>query len=404
MAKDIKAIQCPKCGSTYKKEIKPDFYQCQNCQTEYFLDSDDVHHYYHHDRVPPLQNSAPPVNSKLPVYILLGAIAFIAIAYITTMLFQTKINTTSSYTNSTYKIPRSYYSSYVYTNTATNNPVYLRIGVDYINNGNNKSYQELHAQFNNALDGKLIADRIITDERLRNDRCALTFKTYSPDMIYAIGCNSTLLELDTRNNRLIDITKSTFKDYPKLSSGVAKLDFDYRKAMIKVMSNEGEAFYYFPTIKKLVSNEEQANAVEKQLTKKNYCEFTYANGDFDKLDVLQLFEIKYDAGRILRREVTPGRKYFSPIILYQDANHLLIVVNTTAAPDPPKSVQLIDTNTGKILWALSPDNFNLFSTTKCKQGFALEYRKDEEADYVHGVMVISDGGKLVYNYQLARTE
>ncbi len=42
MAKEIKAIQCPKCGSTRKVEIKPEFYRCSSCDTEYFLDNDDV--------------------------------------------------------------------------------------------------------------------------------------------------------------------------------------------------------------------------------------------------------------------------------------------------------------------------------------------------------------------------
>jgi len=405
MAKDIKAIQCPKCSSTSKKEIKPDFYQCQHCQTEYFLDSDDRHIYHHHNRVPPLESSAPPVSPKLPIYILIGAVACIIIVYLLSMLLQPQKSSGTTY--STYKMPRSYYSNFVYTNTATGDPVYLRIGVDYINKDNNKSEQELHAQFNNVLDGKLLADRIIDDEHLRNDRCALTFKSYSPTMIYAIGCKTTLLQLDTRNNRLNDITKSTFKDYPKLSSGVAKLDFDYSKPMINVMSNDGETFYYFPGSKRLVTNEKEADAVCKELYKNtHYFEFGYLGDRFSSGLTHQLIEISYPnaTGELLKRELTPGRKYFDPAILYQDRDHLLIAVNTTAAPDPPISIQKIDVKTGEILWALTPDRYYLTYVSKCKQGFAIEYRKDADADYVHGVLVVSDAGKLVHNYQLGRTE
>ena len=404
MAKDIKAIQCPKCGSTFKQEVKPDFYRCQNCGTEYYLDSDDTHIYHHHDRIPPVQSSAPPVNTKLPVYILIGAVAIIAIVYITSMLLQPKRNANNSYI--TYKPRRSYQSSFVYTNTATGDPVYLRMGVDYIDKGDNKSEQELHAQYNNAMDGKLIADRIMNDESMRN-RCSLTFKIYSPDLIYAIGCNSVLLQLDTRNNRLTDVTKSTFKDYPKLSSGVAKLDFDYSKPMINVMNNEGETFYYFPAVKKLVNSQAEADKMWKQIyNAKRYFEFGYLGDYFDDHKVNQLLEVKYNkaADQSLKRDITPGRKYFSPVIIYQDENNLMIVVNTTAAPDPPMSIQKIDTETGKILWALPPDKFYLSQVVKCRQGYAIEYRKDENADYVHGVMVVSDAGKMVHNYQLSRTE
>ena len=42
MAKTIKAIICPKCGSNQNTEIKLDYYRCNSCKTEYFLDNDDV--------------------------------------------------------------------------------------------------------------------------------------------------------------------------------------------------------------------------------------------------------------------------------------------------------------------------------------------------------------------------
>ena len=403
MARDIKAIQSPKCGSTHKHQVKEDFFQCEYCGTEYYLDSDDKHIYHHHETVLPPRAPALPVNSKLPVYILLGAIAFIAAVYL--IILQPKNKSVNAYV--AYKPPRSYYSSFVYTNTATGDPVYLRMGTDYIDKGNNKSEQELHVQFNNVTDGKLLSDRVLTADALRKDRCSLTFKTYSADMIYAIGCNTVLLQLDTRNNRLTDVTQSTFKDFPKLSSGVAKLDFHYSKPMITVMNNEGESYYYFPAIKKLVATEEQADQLAKDLLNKRFFEFDYVGDRFAKNAAMGLFEVKGNsagAGEMVRREITPGRKYFSPAILYQDQSSLVIAVNTTAAPEPPISIQRIDIANGKALWALPPDHYYLSSVARCRQGFAIEYRKDEEADYVHGVMVASDKGKIVYNYQLSRTE
>ncbi|RYY19932.1 MAG: hypothetical protein EOP41_09410, partial [Sphingobacteriaceae bacterium] len=378
MAKDIKAIQCPHCGSVYKQELKPDFYKCQNCGTEYFLDSDDVHVYHHHERVPPTQSSAPPGNTKLPVYILIGAVVFIAVVYFTAFLFQPKKSANNAYIS--YKPRRMYQSSFVYTNTATGDPVYLRMGTDQIDKGNDKYEQELHAQFNDASTGKLIADRLITDETVRKNNCGLTFKTYSPELIYAIGCNNMLLQLDTRNNQLTDITQSIFKDFPQLSSGVARLEFDYNKAMINVMNNEGNNYHYFPAIRKLVENTEQADAVWRDQyynVYQHYFEFGYLGDTFDENRVNQLLEVKYlkETGQKLKRDLTPGRKYFAPVIIYQDAANLLIVVNATPAPDPPASIQRIDVKTGKLLWALPPDRFFLSSVSKCKQGYAVEYRK-----------------------------
>ena len=48
MSKRIKVIKCPHCGSTKVKETRPDYYQCEACSTDFFLDSDDIninHHY-----------------------------------------------------------------------------------------------------------------------------------------------------------------------------------------------------------------------------------------------------------------------------------------------------------------------------------------------------------------------
>lgn len=42
MAKQIKTIKCPQCGSVRKTEIKPDYFRCDGCTTEYFLDNDDI--------------------------------------------------------------------------------------------------------------------------------------------------------------------------------------------------------------------------------------------------------------------------------------------------------------------------------------------------------------------------
>jgi len=404
MAKDIKAIKCPHCGSTSNQELKTDFYKCQHCGTEYFLDSDDVHIYHHHNRTGPLQSSAPPGNQKLPVYILIGAIAFIAVVIVSSIIFQKKGTASNTYSTSTaYKMPRMYRSSFVYTNTDSGDPVYLRMGTDRMDKGNDKATYELHAQFNSALDGKLIADRVMSSAN-HSDDCSLTFRTYAPDLIYAIACNNMILQLDTRSNKLTDVTQSLFASFPELSSGVGRIDFDYSKPMLNIMNNEGKSYHYFPLLKKLADNDQQAAAIAAQGAKR-YFYFGSMTDSFE-LRLSDLIEatppISNDPKS--RRNLTSGRQYFEGKILYQDSSNLLIATNSTAADEAPVSVQQIDVNTGKTLWALKPDRYFLQSASKCKQGFAIEYRKEAEADYVHGVMVISPSGKLVHNYELSRSE
>jgi hypothetical protein len=42
MAKSIKAIECPKCGSTQKTAVRPDVFRCEGCGMEYYLYNDDI--------------------------------------------------------------------------------------------------------------------------------------------------------------------------------------------------------------------------------------------------------------------------------------------------------------------------------------------------------------------------
>lgn len=47
MAKKIKAIKCPQCGSSKISELRADYYHCNSCGTDFFLDSDDINIYHH---------------------------------------------------------------------------------------------------------------------------------------------------------------------------------------------------------------------------------------------------------------------------------------------------------------------------------------------------------------------
>ncbi len=406
MAKDIKAIKCPNCGSVNKKEIRPDASQCQNCGTDYYLDSDDRHIYHHHEQLPPTHSAYPKtINRKLVVYPLIAGVVLLVTVYFGTTFFQSK-NANTYQSSTAYKMPRSYTGSFVYMNTVSGDPVYLRLGTDYIDKGNDKSEIEVHAQFNNPLNGQLIADQVLDSENQRKDNCLLTFKTYAPQLILAIGCSDMLLQLDAKNNKLINVTKSMFKDFSELSSGVARLEFDFSKPMINIMNNEGTSYYYFPEKKKLIADAGEADKFWKKEFDRHSFEFGYLGDYFDDGKENQLIENKYDAktGKLQRRDLTPGRKYFNPQILYQDGNNLLILVNSTAATNSPLIIQRIAVKTGKLEWALPPDNYEVLSATKCKQGFAIAYHHGDEADYAHGVLVIADNGKPVHNYKLSRLE
>jgi hypothetical protein len=404
MAKDIKAIKCPHCGSVYKQELKPEFYKCQNCGTEYYLDSDDIHIHHHHEPVAPVQSSSPPISSNTPLYILVFGVACIIIAYLVVVMF----SSTKSSGNKNYVIqmPKIGFAWYLYTNAQTGDPVYLRLYADYISRGSDKQEYQIHAQYNNAATGELLHDRRMFKDVVTRSNYSFSFRTYPGNLIYAICDNTRLFQLDASSNQLMEVTSTLFKDYPQLSSGIAKLEFAYEKAVINIVSNEGNTLFYLPVSRQLLTDAAQVQESENKRLKSRHFVFDNPENVVGISNKQELHEVGYfeEAHQMLYRNFTPGRTYFDPKIVYQDANNLLIASRITAADEAPLSIQAIDNKNRKVLWALPPDNYDVYTSTKCKQGFAVEYRKGEEADYVHGAIVISKSGKLVHDFQLKRTE
>jgi hypothetical protein len=55
------------------------------------------------------------------------------------------------------------------------------------------------------------------------------------------------------------------------------------------------------------------------------------------------------SGRVLSfRDFTPGRQYFYPVLLYHDADCVLLTFHATAAPASPRMVQALDARTAAI--------------------------------------------------------
>jgi hypothetical protein len=83
MAKTIRPILCPQCGSPAKTTLGPDLFCCAACQTEYYLDTDEVsvtvHHQYAAPPVAPPRAVAPRSwGASLLLLVALGALTWLA--------------------------------------------------------------------------------------------------------------------------------------------------------------------------------------------------------------------------------------------------------------------------------------------------------------------------------------
>ena len=86
-------------------------------------------------------------------------------------------------------------------------------------------------------------------------------------------------------------------------------------------------------------------------------------------------------GQVQYEKILPNRKFFSPVILYQDKTNLLIAANINYN-SPLVSVQGLNAK-GQIKWTLPPKGYKFELATKCKQGYAINYRLGETDGIYH---------------------
>jgi len=88
MAKNIKAIKCPHCGSIKITTLRPDYYKCDSCGTEFFLDSDDIN--INHNYNYPRNNQDQYKAIRIVLFAVVGFIALMFVIGALSALFSKK--------------------------------------------------------------------------------------------------------------------------------------------------------------------------------------------------------------------------------------------------------------------------------------------------------------------------
>jgi len=394
MAKNIKAIKCPNCGSIKKIEIKPEYFRCLNCDTEYFLDNDDININISHTPSYDSSGSAPgKKNTQRIVIIAIGAL--LALYIIGSAIIS---NVANNNTIPDYRPDEKYDfygGEFVYKNNATGKAVFLRIGRENIvGKDNNIDYINTHAVFIDPVSKKQIKDQMLFERTRRLDNHQSLFQVLQDGTIYMAYNDEKLFRIDRESNKLVDVTKTLFSNHPELSAGLATISL--RRDYFDLLTNDGRKYYFVPKTDLLT---EDYNERDKAV----YSTYPASWFQFDNSD--KLIKITAKAGETTNKiNLVPDRKFFEPEILYQDAKSLIIATGASAKPDGPVMMQSLDVTTGKILWTQPAITFNYESAAICNEGYAIEYSSDDDHDYISGVLVISPTGKVVSDYLIKRGE
>ena len=393
MAKTIRPIVCPQCGSPDKTTLGPDQFRCDACQTEYYLDTDDVTVNVRHQYAPP-----PPV-ARLPLswgrLVAIGLCALVGVGAVVWLVLLINQSRQPYQAATPVTKPIFYLTHYVYADAARQ-PVYATIRTEGPRWGSDSV--TLYADFFDPRTGKLRREQVLEPLAHRLDDHRYQWHTFPNGQVYLLG-NQHLYRVDGRTDQLTEVTNTLLANYAPASSGVAQVEFDTSKEALQVLTNDGKTCYYLPTTNQIFSDGEAFYQAAAQAPRYFSLEQPHDPGLNDPPYQL----LRYRAGAE-PLDLTNGRRFFEPRILCQAADVLLIDVAPTARPDGPHLVQRLDVTTGRVLWSRPASPYRFDEAVRTTDGFALGYFTGPPLDYVHGALLLADDGRELRDFQRKRME
>ncbi|GIM58206.1 hypothetical protein [Capnocytophaga canimorsus] len=405
MAKRIKPIKCPQCGSTQATETKTDYYRCNSCQSEFFIDSDDININHRH-----IYNTAelPPVNKKYLVMSTIISFAFL----IGVIVFYTFIQKNSYPLSSTLQKNTEYWDIEAVIPTANKEGEPIAIVVGNIVSGNhpNQTYKPMFGFFH-ATTFKEIAAVPIDIEKVGD----VSYKKMDEGKTYIIINTNRLFLLDEKTLSISEVTPKSI-GLAGLEKGFAKVELVVAyENTLKITNNLGQEYYYYPKLNKaiLYGNYKEIDQLIAQnpIAPQGVTQFIFTEkgvGFSEKLTdkFPELFKVKTQSqigypyrelmmrwnynlseqrveletfkeeSRIISYEnFTPERIYFKPKVLHYDDNEVLIHFKHELAESSPYFFQVLDAQTGEVKFTLQSNKeityLNSSEVAKIKEGYLI---------------------------------
>lgn len=415
MAKQIKAIKCPHCGSVDKTKLDKDLFHCENCNTDYFLDNDDIN--INVTNTTRTDNKiADLFNNKIYLIVLisiigLGFILFIINSFMSQPTPKYKTYSVSSSpttiptssvgipTKPKDELPLKYNRNIIFNFYFLSSDNKLKVFYLVSRKFDNK-YDKLNGiyyEIREADTGKIIESQLI-NKNIADDKL-WRYAQFANAVDYLTYNDSTLFRFDERNMSVTDVTHSLFDKNPEFVSGIATIKTSSdNQYYFYVLTNNGLQYFYYPLENKVFNYETQRNENQSffdKLQQSNKTDesaihamyqFVELTGDSSKSPALIKVQFKTseenldDAFRIIKNTndktykisaniqmtqiisdkiLASGRLFFSPKIIYGTADQLIIKTRNNAASTAPYNLQSLDVNTGDVKWTIKGDNHDL---------------------------------------------
>ena len=420
MSTHIKALKCPQCGSTRATKISEDHYRCDSCSTEFYLDSDDITIHHKVETKP-----APNTFLRRLLLIILAPAAFFSLITIGLIVWGSSREETSRERDGEEHMSYACERLMAFSSKA-GRPIVVLCGAA---RRDDSTGDWDHAKgFMYFFDGETY--EIIKKLELPDvtGSVSVTDARQFEDGTYYVVLNKKRLFAIDRST--LDVKEIHGEDYklPELSEGFGKLALYFHEYgdALEIETNLGKKFVYYPIANKLYTDQSIFKAYKdklpapqlrthftfsEQMTGSDYKDEQIQLVRYQTLEQLgyprrtphfgwendrhsyypkKIFVSQYfvEESRLQSYEdFTPGAYYFSPTVLYESDDQILISFKPTAAADAKKMLRCLDAQTGKVLWSCSEGLDGLdfcLGVARFSGGYVL-------VDYSHSWLISSEG-------------
>lgn len=320
MAKEIKAIVCPQCGATDQEELKPGFYRCSRCQTEYFIDDGNVTVSHLHQWVAPAPRASPARG------VIIGLVSVIVAAIVGLGIFtrsdpsqpavsaytrpaEPAFDTNTFSWSSARSLPLVAKSEQgANNNESAARPLVLVVGRrEYKSKPGYTSEPDprdgLYAALYDPLTGAEARTQRLGGAPAKQGRFSssnVEMRVFSNGTVYATVDDSQLYAVDPVTLTVRDVTTSAFARQAPLAAGVATIQFNQERwgDGLELLVNDGKKWYYYPLLDKLYDEDAWYRATHAftppgpRAAPRTYFTFTGRSMEYQNAPA-QLLKIRY---------------------------------------------------------------------------------------------------------------
>ena len=423
MPTHIKALKCPQCGSTRATKISEDHYRCDSCSTEFYLDSDDITIHHKVETKP-----APNTFLRRLLLIILAPAAFFSLITIGLIVWGSSREETSRERDGEEHMSYACERLMAFSSTAGRPIVVLCGAARRDDSSGDWDHAKGIMYFFDGETYEIIKKLELPDV---TGRVSVTDARQFEDGTYYVVLNKQRLFAIDRST--LDVKEIHSEDYklPELSEGFGKLALYFHEYgdALEIETNLGKKFVYYPIANKLYTDQSIFKAYEDKLpasklrTRFTFSEQMMGSDYMDEQIQLVRYQTLEQLGYPRRtphfgwendrhsyypkkifvnqyfveesrlqsyEDFTPGAYYFSPTVLYESDDQILISFKPTAAADAKKMLRCLDAQTGQVLWSCSEGLDGLdfcLGVARFSGGYVL-------VDYSHSWLISSEGKVL----------